>query len=59
MAANSVQSTTKQGTEIRKCTCEHKYQDRAYGVGNRVFNKSGKTSNQSNCTVCSKRNTSA
>ena len=38
---------------IKKCTCEHKYQDEKYGKGNRVHNElaSGKGHR---CTVCEK-----
>lgn len=43
-------------TEIRKCTCKHEDQDRRYGNGNRVFNKTtkkkGTESTFFRCTVC-------
>jgi len=34
---------------IKKCTCEHKYQDSKYGKKNRVFNP---TANGYRCSVC-------
>ena len=42
-------------TSKRKCTCEHKYQDKKY-KGKRVMNK---TANGWNCTVCNKDHRSA
>lgn len=41
---------------IEKCTCNHEYQDRRYGKGNRVFNRAGMAdkSNKIRCTVCSR-----
>lgn len=40
-------------TAIKKCTCEHEYQDKTYGKGNRVFNLcEGKKTWR--CTVCGK-----
>lgn len=38
-------------TKVMKCECEHKYQDKKYGKGKRVMNK---TSSGWNCTVCDK-----
>lgn len=42
-------------TKIISCKCEHLYQDKRYGVGNRVHNK-GKAKMASKelyrCTVC-------
>ena len=41
---------------IKKCSCSHKYQDKEYGVGNRVHNQSksrfGKDKPAWTCTVC-------
>lgn len=40
-------------TEIKKCTCESKFQDEMYGKGNRVVNlREGSTKGR--CTVCGK-----
>ena len=39
---------------IMKCTCNHEFQDKQYGSGNRVHTKSGKIPNQYRCTVCEK-----
>lgn len=40
---------------IVKCTCEHSYQDKKYGLGKRVMNTLfGKNSNKARCTVCGK-----
>ena len=37
--------------EIKKCTCESKFQDAMYGKGNRVYNlREGST--KGSCTVC-------
>ena len=43
-------------SKIMKCTCEHKYQDKKYGKGNRVHNEITRTTNLMNwrCTVCGK-----
>ena len=38
-------------TEIRKCNCNHAFQDKTYGKGMRVFNLDFKKINGS-CTVC-------
>lgn len=41
---------------VKKCSCEHKFQDKEYGFSNRVMNelkKSG-TTLKFRCTVCSK-----
>ena len=46
-------------SQIKKCTCEHKYQDQQYGSGNRVFNpktKDGRLSGYA-CSVCGKQTT--
>lgn len=36
---------------IKRCTCKNKYQDKKYGKGRRVCNKTGKT-DKHRCTVC-------
>ena len=38
-------------TEIKKCTCEHKYQDERYGKKMRLHNEMGKCGGW-RCTVC-------
>ena len=38
-------------TEIKKCVCDHPYQDKKYGHKKRVANK---TTNSYRCTVCGK-----
>ena len=38
-------------TVIKRCTCEHKYQDSVYGRGLRVHNSNQKGDEYS-CTVC-------
>ena len=44
---------------ILPCDCWSEYQDRKYGLGNRIHNQSG-TKPSANCTVCGKaKNTSA
>jgi hypothetical protein len=42
---------------IKKCTCEHVFQDQKYGKGNRVHNKAKGPNNsvEWRCTVCSKK----
>lgn len=43
-------------TQIKKCTCEHKFQDKTYGKKQRVFNfREGKKT--WTCTVCGKEAT--
>lgn len=37
-------------TEIKRCSCEHKWQDKRYGKGRRVKNKTAKGTYR--CTVC-------
>lgn len=37
------------GSEIKPCTCKHKFQDDRYGKGMRVFNKA---QGGYRCTVC-------
>ncbi len=37
------------GYRMGYCTCEHPYQDKKYGKGNRVFNTGSK---RDTCTVC-------
>lgn len=37
---------------IFKCNCEHEYQDKKYGKGNRVFNSKKGTPLEYRCTVC-------
>lgn len=39
-------------TKIKKCTCNHEYQDETYGPGNRVCNM---TNAGFRCTVCGNR----
>lgn len=43
---------------IKKCTCEHKYQDKLYGKKMRVFNQTKQNEHEINkecrCTVCKK-----
>jgi len=42
-------------TKIKQCGCEHKFQDKKYGKGNRVFNKTMKDDGTIfRCTVCKK-----
>lgn len=40
-------------TKIVKCTCQHEWQDKQYGKGNRVMNKTTKL-DEYRCTVCEK-----
>lgn len=45
---------------IVKCKCSHEYQDKKYGAGNRVANKTDKgsaTSDVYRCTVCKSEHT--
>jgi hypothetical protein len=38
---------------IKKCTCDHKFQDERYGKKNRVMNKTAKVNpTVYRCTVC-------
>lgn len=37
-------------SEIKKCSCEHEYQDQRYGKGKRLHNKNSKDFWV--CTVC-------
>lgn len=39
---------------IKKCTCKHQYQDKKYGINNRVHNicAKDKESVRYRCTVC-------
>jgi hypothetical protein len=39
---------------IKKCNCNHKYQDEKYGKGNRVMNKTTKQPVTYRCTICGK-----
>jgi len=41
---------------IKKCDCNHEYQDKVYGKGNRVHNekKPKGTAKEYRCTVCGK-----
>jgi hypothetical protein len=41
-------------TKIVKCSCKHEYQDKQYGAGNRVANKTAATPAKYICTVCGK-----
>ena len=36
------------------CTCSHDYQDKKYGKGKRIANKTTKNDNTYRCTVCGK-----
>ena len=38
-------------TKIKKCTCNHAYQDERYGKGMRLHNETGKDG-EWRCTVC-------
>jgi hypothetical protein len=38
-------------TKIDKCSCDSKFQDKRYGKGMRVFNKTDKE-NEYRCAVC-------
>ena len=40
---------------IKKCTCEHKYQDKKYGKYKRVCNPCGAEKKDARCTVCGKQ----
>jgi hypothetical protein len=42
------------GTEIKQCTCTHKFQDETYGKGMRVHNIAG-DGKSSKCTVCNNK----
>jgi hypothetical protein len=49
-------------TQILHCTCTNTYQDKVYGIGNRVFNemRSGSKPGKFNgyrCTVCNRVDT--
>lgn len=40
---------------IKSCNCKHKFQDKEYGQGNRVFNPKEKIKDKTQeyrCTVC-------
>lgn len=39
-------------SSIKKCTCQHDFQDRVYGKGKRVHTVGGKGTT---CTVCGKK----
>lgn len=44
-------------TSVRSCTCGHDFQDKHYGKGKRLFNKTGgggKGTAGWRCTVCGK-----
>ena len=43
-------------TEIKRCTCNHEYQDKKYGKGNRVHNIGTGQNPPKKCTVCGKKN---
>lgn len=55
----SKRESGKNGTVVMVCDgCKpHAFQDKTYGVGKRLFNRSGKSSGAANCTVCGKRKT--
>ena len=40
-------------TSIVKCTCDHEFQDKEYGLKNRVVNSNEK-GDKGTCTVCKK-----
>ena len=42
---------------IVKCKCTHEYQDKKYGTGNRIANKTDKGSDVYRCTVCKSEHT--
>lgn len=45
------------GTKIAPCECKHAFQDKEYGVGNRVHNHAPKKDTEKTryrCTVCGK-----
>lgn len=44
------------GTKVLPCTCEHQFQDKTYGKGNRVHNKLQSTpgNEKFRCNVCGK-----
>lgn len=43
----------KFGTKLLSCTCKSEYQDRVYGKGMRVHNKSvSKLGTKFRCTIC-------
>jgi hypothetical protein len=48
---------TIQGCSVIACSCEHEYQDKAYGKGRRLHN--AMQNGQWRCTVCSKVNGAA
>ena len=52
VAEEKVVST--KNTSVRRCTCKHAYQDKHYGRGKRLFNKTGVAGKGSGwrCTVC-------
>lgn len=55
VAEEKVAST--KNTSVRRCTCAHAYQDKHYGKGKRLFNRtggSGKGNVGWRCTVCAK-----
>ena len=41
-------------TSVRSCSCQHEFQDAHYGVGKRLFNKTGGSKGATGwrCTVC-------
>lgn len=43
-------------TRVKRCTCSHDFQDRRYGKGKRLFNKTTGRGNSIGwrCTVCGK-----
>lgn len=45
-----------EGTVILKCDCQSEFQDRTYGKGMRVHNRSGKNNRIAYCTVCTPSN---
>lgn len=48
-----VKTTKKAGCVIRKCGCKNNFQDKQYGIGNRVMNRAFK-SDIVRCTSCGK-----
>jgi len=43
-------------SEVKSCTCKHAYQDKEYGINQRVYNK---TTKGHRCTVCGTEKVSA
>lgn len=55
MAINNTPTTKGTGTKIVKCACTHPHQDKVYGAGKRLANKTMKKNGEKflyRCTVC-------